>query len=150
MRIVALLLALLATGCVVVPHGRIAASEVRGVILKDGRPVVGAKVIRTVVIGHSGETRKQEATTDERGAFVWGRITDLGMVQSIATWVYSHEYSLEQSGSRVILWRGGKVGIADLAERYSLQEGEISGNRLFHVHDGWLGFTIDLGLVTDK
>ena len=72
------------------------------------------------------------------------------MVQSIATWVYSHEYLLERSGSRVTLWRGGKVGISDLSERYSMRQGELSGSQLFRVHDGWLGFTLDLSSITDS
>jgi hypothetical protein len=44
-------------------------SEVRGIVLDHGRPVPGAKIVRTFDWHWTDETGRDEATTNEKGEF---------------------------------------------------------------------------------
>jgi 5-hydroxyisourate hydrolase-like protein (transthyretin family) len=107
------------------------ASAVSGQVLKSGKPVKGAIVIREASVqGNEKNHEIQRATTDQDGRVLLPDITRLGIVQSIATWVFKEKYSVEIDGKTYLMSEEGKVGAERFAERWSSHFLNFDGEKL--------------------
>ena len=108
----------LVSGCMVAPYTKYMASAVSGQVLKAGRPIKGAIVTREAAVqGKQEDEEIQRAVTDENGRVSLPDMTRQGVIQSIATWVYTQKYLVEVEGKTYVMCEEGKVG----AERFSEQ-----------------------------
>ena len=115
----ALCFAVLFSSCMVAPYTKYMASAVSGQVLKSGRPVKGAIVIREAAVqGNEDDKETQRAATDQNGRVSLSDITRQGIVQSIGTWVYREKYSVEIDGKTYVMWEEGKVGAERFTERW--------------------------------
>ena len=120
----------------VAPYTKYMASAVSGQVLKSGRPVKGAIVIREAAVqGNENDKEIQRGATDQNGRVSLPDVTRQGIVQSIGTWVYREKYSVEIDGKTYLMWEKGKVGAERFTERWLSHFLTFDGERLIFSFD---------------
>jgi hypothetical protein len=99
-------------------------SEVQGVVLKEGKPVAGAKVVREFIWAWNDASQRDEVTTDASGKFKF----DLASRVSLITSIFPHEPVISQ---KIKIIHHGKVYIAwDFTKHDYDENGELDGKKI--------------------
>lgn len=104
--------------------GKVMFSAVQGVVLKDGKPLPGVKVVRTFNWAWNDATQKDEATTDTNGKFRFETAKRLSLITSI----FPHEPVIDQE--IIIHYENKQYTAWFFAKRNYEENGELSGKKI--------------------
>ncbi len=86
-------------------------SEVEGVVLDHGKPVVGAELERIWELGYDESTGSDKATTDEKGYFRFPKVTRFYILPGILPFmqpVIAQTINIHSEGKKVEAWMTSK------------------------------------------
>jgi hypothetical protein len=99
-------------------------SEVQGVVLKEGKPLAGAKVVRTFNWAWNNAKQKDEVMTDASGKFNFESVSRSSLITSI----FPHEPIVDQE---IKIIYGNKEYMAWFFTKHNYDEnGELKGKKI--------------------
>ncbi len=122
-------------------------SEVQGVVLKDGKPVAGAKVVREYTWAWNDASQKDEIITGTDGKFQFTLTNRLSLLTSI----FPHEPVIHQ---KITITSESKEYLAWRFSKHDYDEnGELNGKKIaiacdlgnkkgFHINDDIYGICV--------